>query len=267
MSHFERNNRLISLSEMVVHGNITHKLDFVATIYINCHYYFSVYRRYNSPYNYIIEDVHGDLHLHQDHTLRKSLQNVLCLSDKDSHKIYTLNALSYKHNGPVQTMPVDIADMRWSQVQAEYCAINVNFGGVLEDYHSVEVEVPHSVSEPVIKQEETKKELPKQETSSETNVGNIQLNITIPAINEEELLRKWDSPRQSRRYSDVVRSGGCLPDCYCRVDEEYKEFEDDEEDTEYEYEYEYKDEKKRKVDDDTKYTILRNGTKIRKLNT
>lgn len=99
MSFADRNTRLISLSQMVVHGNIIHKLDYVASVYINCRYYFNVYRRYNSPYNFIIEDANGDIHLHQDHTVRTSLQNILCLSELDSQRLFTLNATSFKHNG------------------------------------------------------------------------------------------------------------------------------------------------------------------------
>ena len=131
MSAFEiRNERLAQLSQMVVDGHITHKLDNIATININSRFYFNVFRRYNSPYNIVIEDYNGDIYLHQDHTVRTSLKTVLCLPDYDAGNIYTWNATSYKHNGPVPCTDKDVADMRWSEIQSNYHAINVNFGGI-----------------------------------------------------------------------------------------------------------------------------------------
>jgi hypothetical protein len=233
MSYTDRNTRLISLAQMVVHGNIIHKLDYIASVYINCRYYFNVFRRYNSPYNFIIEDANGDIHLHQDHTVRTSLQSILCLSELDSQRIYTLNATSFKQNGPVETMARDFADMRWSQIQAEYHAVNVNFGGIFEQYHSSEwTPLPQETtpSDDYIKSEEY--HTPTQPmTNLET--ANILLTISIPPINEAELLRQ-DSQQGSVHGS----SPGYV--CYCEMDEDLDE------------------------EDESNYTVLRSGTMIPK---
>jgi hypothetical protein len=198
-----------------------------------------VYRRYNSPYNFIIEDANGDIHLHQDHTVRTSLQSILCLSELDSQRLYTLNATSFKHNGPVETMPKDIADMRWSQIQAEYHAVNVNFGGIFEEYHRMDY--PQENTTPV-KQERQEQE---QEQEQDQEAANILLTISIPRINEEQLLRENDSAENQSYNCDTVYRRGREPECYCFMTEE------DEQDS-------YSDVDKRN------YTVLRSGTMIPK---
>lgn len=133
----ERNQKLLNLSQLVVNGQLTYKLDLIATVNINGQKYFNVFRRYNSPYDYVIEDANGDHYCHKDYTVRESLRAVLCLSQDASHRIYTKTANSYKHNAPVPSMPIDIADMRWSQIQQLYYAVDVDFGGILEEYQQV----------------------------------------------------------------------------------------------------------------------------------
>ena len=132
-----RSERLIGLSQMIVDNNITYKLEFICTIKIYGKDYFNVYRRYNSPYSFIIEDMNGDIFLHQDYTIRKSIQDIVCLSDDKTTHIYTLDATSYKHNGPVPNMSYDIVDMTWSEIHAAYHALNLNIGGLLHEFHNV----------------------------------------------------------------------------------------------------------------------------------
>ena len=128
-----RNQNLINLSQMAMSGQVTYKLDQIASIYINGRAYFNVFRRYNSPYNIVIEDYNGDIYLHQDLMIRESLKTILCLTDYASNNIYTLNATSFKHNGPVPSLAHNMADMRWTEVHAKYQAVSVNFGGILYD--------------------------------------------------------------------------------------------------------------------------------------
>ena len=128
-----RNQNLINLSQMAMSGQITHKIDQIASIYINGRAYFNVFRRYNSPYNIVIEDYNGDIYLHQDLLIRESLKTILCLTEYASNNIYTMNATSFKHNGPVPSLSRNMADMRWSHIQDKYHAVSVNFGGILYD--------------------------------------------------------------------------------------------------------------------------------------
>ena len=228
MNHF-RNERLIQLSQMVMNGEITHKIDQIATIYINGNHYFNVFRRYNSPYNIVLEDMNGDFHYHQDHTVRTSLKSVLCLNDYDTASIYTWSVTSYKHNGPIYSMPQDIADMRWTEIQLSYQAVNVNFRGIFEYYQEI---IP---STPLYQE----MDLPVQQNNcipddtDDTETSNILVTLTIPHIEEEgEIIRQV----VARKLFDENT-------CYCNCD--CDESDDD-------------------SWDENNYTILRNGTAIPK---
>ena len=128
-----RNQKLMSLAQMSINGQVTHKLDQIASVYINEQPYFNVFRRYNSPYNIVIEDYTGDIYLRKDKTVRKSLKSILCLHSDEINNMYTIAATSFKHNGPVPYDADMIPDMRWTEVQGEYQAITVTFGGILDD--------------------------------------------------------------------------------------------------------------------------------------
>jgi len=126
-------NKLEELSQIVVDGKIISKLDHIATIHINGRKYFNVYRRYNSEFNILVEDYNDDIYLHKDYTVRNSLHTILCLTYYDSNNIYTLDATSYKHNGPVPSLVPDIADMKWTEIHTKYHTVSVNFGGIFND--------------------------------------------------------------------------------------------------------------------------------------
>lgn len=237
-----RNERLIELSKMVVNGEITYKIDHIATIYINGRHYFNMFRRYNSPYNIVIEDNNTDIHLHQDHTIRESLQNVLCLPDWETDNIYTLNATSYKHNGPLPCSSYDIADMRWSEVHTQYYAINVNFGGIFNDESMF---VPPST--PITQIQSgllTPLDAPERPPKMELDSAYTLLSLSIPAVEFPFDLRECDGPTLSMCFADVQKRATEHIICYCHMDE------DDE--TEYD------------EDDENNFTILRSGTQIPK---
>ena len=248
-----RNERLSQLSQMVINGEITYKLDHIATVYINGRHYFNVFRRYNSPYNIVIEDMHSDFYLHQDYTVRKSLQTVLCLPEWEAGNIYTWNATSYKHNGPPPSLSTDLADMRWTDIQAAYQAVSVNFGGIF--YNEVAPSTPLSqiMKEPVMPGAPARPLPPMQLTPqhqpvqpiSDAEAANILLSISVPVVEEPFILRESDGPTLSMRFADVEnRLKSEHVSCYCKMDS------DEDLDSE--------------SDDESNFTVLRSGTMIPK---
>jgi len=135
---------LTQVSEMAVNGSIIYKLDHIATIYIDNLFYFNVYRRYNSPYNIVIQDNNYDIHLHQDYTVRTSLKNVLCLQDQQSNMFYTDYTYSFRYNGPIQNLSsLDILDMRWSEIHYNYQGVIINVNGLYSVFNPF-AEIPLS---------------------------------------------------------------------------------------------------------------------------
>jgi hypothetical protein len=200
-------DRISKMSQMVVGGQVMYKFDHIAVIYIDDRHYFNVYRRYNSTYNIMIEDYNLDLHLHQDHTMRTSLKTILCLADATS--MYMCCADSFKHNGPVLT---DILDMRWTEIQSQYQAVNAHLSGAF---------IPSTPLNQMI-----------QPLSQPP-----PLNIPEPSMKMDPS----DHPSMSLKYIDVKTSGGniCRIGCYCaneddeEYDEEYDASEEESEDENY----------------------------------
>jgi hypothetical protein len=256
MSAFDiRNERLAQLSQMVVNGQVTSKLDSIATIHINSRFYFNVFRRYNSPYNIVIEDYNGDIYLHQDHTIRTSLKTVLCLSDYDASNIYTWNATSFKHNGPVPSTDKDIVDMRWSEVQAQYQAVSVNFGGIfygepLLPTPSVDEEItpPSTPIAQMIPSVLPTPDTPARPTQkcNDDQAAETLLTLSIPKSDGTFKMSESDRPTLSMRFADILKR---QPVCYCEMHDSDDESEYDTEDEDL---------------DENNYIVLRNGTMIPK---
>lgn len=197
-----RNTHLADLSLMVDGaGNVIQKLDTIATIHINNRFYFNVYRRYNSPYEIVIEDYNMDIYLHRDYTIRKSLQTVLCLTDYDASLLYTLNATSLKHNSPIPSSDWDIADLQWSEIHAKYQGIIVNFGGIFNSIMS-------STAMPSVT-------LQNQMISPP--------DLSIPKFEGGEFkMSESDGPTLSMRFSDVMNPEETCSErvCYCQMCED-----------------------------------------------
>ena len=285
-----RNQNLINLSQMAMSGQVTYKLDQIASIYINGRAYFNVFRRYNSPYNIVIEDYNGDIYLHQDLMIRESLKTILCLTDYASNNIYTLNATSFKHNGPVPSLAHNMADMRWTEVHAKYQAVSVNFGGILYDSQdhlpissnqededrstllyepglvasyglSSHTEVPYTEapqykpSNESVRKRKAEDDLDKLFKTSST-ARPIFEHLSRKRKEQEESIE--DEEEKEKEEEQEVEDD----------EDDEEEDEEDEEDEEEEEEEEADDEEEEEEEeeqDDKHYFILRNGNKFRKV--
>jgi hypothetical protein len=131
----DRHQILESHSEISLNGVVIRKLDFLGAIHIYGEHYFNVYRRYNSVYEIILEDCHGELYFHKDYTIRQSLQQMLCVNEDQMKNMYTIHATSVKHGSCPSTRMQDAPNMRWSQLHQEWHAAILDFGGILEAYY------------------------------------------------------------------------------------------------------------------------------------
>jgi hypothetical protein len=248
MSFEDRNNHLLRLSQVVVNDTIQYKIDKVADVYINSLYYFTVFRRYNSVYEYIIEYSNGDTYLQKDGIIRDSLRAVLCLSEEDSKHMYTMYAFSYKYNSTIDTMTVDIVDRTWSDIAKRCGGVSMNLGGILLDfqqtydhYHKVDVPQtpPPKKEDPVAPYAPLRPvpiDLVKEEEDSPQNV------VIDLALDQEPwfvLVPKGEAvPESRKRERDWI--------CYCEYDNDENE------------------EKEQEEDDEANVTILRSGRRIHK---
>lgn len=136
---YGRMHRFKELSMMYINGMPVSKLDYVAHISLhNGAPYFNVFRRYNSRYEFLLEDFNGDIHYHKDVTIRQSLQAILCLTDEQMATAVIVYATGLK----MQT-PISLAiDTHWSELHREHHGAMITVEGILEDY-------PHPATTPL----------------------------------------------------------------------------------------------------------------------
>lgn len=266
-----RNQRLAELASMVVNGEKTYKLDHIASVNIDGRFYFTVFRRYNSPYNIIVEDYNDDFYLFQDETIRQTLANILCLSEAEEYQLAPQSAFSFKHNGPAP-LSADILDMSWIDLQGRFEAVNMNlypFGAYSDTRwdddkeEEYEDDTPSTPRDQIIEPQHEPPGAPERPYMHEDyHAAHLLLTISIPQTNNPLVRRECDGKPLSLRHSDTAISGQKRkrePVCYCDFysDEEFEEDmadEDEDEDEEYEDD----------TADEANYTILRNGTMIPK---
>lgn len=247
-----RNERLAQISEMVMGGQVTYKIDQIASVYINGRLYFNAFCRYNSPYNIVIEDMNGDFHYHQDYTVRTSLKSILCLNDQDTANIYTSSAMSFKHNSPVFA---DIIDMHWSDIHSQFHTVTVNFGGIfnelwndnMNEQEQEQENAPPSTPVQLPNYPILPPPAPVKATLDDVQAAHILLTLSIPPKCLDFVAAESDMPSMSMRFADIQKR---RPTCYCVMHS-------DDEDS-----YDASDEE----EDETNYTILRSGTMIPKAN-
>ena len=130
-----REQTLRNLSSLVINGVPTYKLDLIAVISIHGRPYFNVFRRYNSVYEFVIEDFNGDLFMHKDYTIRQSIQHLLYLLPGQMDNMRAEDIYSFKHSAAPPTHAYRINDMRWSEIQRDWFGVAVNFTGILDEYY------------------------------------------------------------------------------------------------------------------------------------
>jgi len=238
---------------MVVNGEHTYKLDHITTINIDGRHYFTVFRRFNSPYNIVVEDYNGDFYLFQNDTVRRTLAAILCLSESEEYYLATQAAFSFKHNGPAPNMAYDPLDMHWIELQERFEAVNINlypFGSYNDSYRADDIKEEDTPSTPRSQMIQTPTDppgAPERPPSRETlEAAHTLLMLSIPRVDDAWEEREDDGPTLSMRFADIQsRKRKREPVCYCEMHADDEESDDE-------------------TVDMNNFTILRNGTMIPK---
>ena len=276
-----RNNALDAMCEISLNGYTTKKLDFLGTIHIYGVHYFNVFRRYNSVYEIVLEDFHGDFHFHKDYTIRQSLQHILCLSNEQMEGIYTRHATSFKHGSCPMTSMHDAPNIHWSELQQQWQAAALDFGGILEDYHQTQWYKNEAV-DPVL-EGELEQALPPLQIQGTPCVLHAPLKIPYAPLQErtkpqqininldegaaEILLSLRTSHARGTNLSDRFAEMENKKRTWTQLSEsDSDEMEDEEQEEEEEEESEQEDDQESEEEETHKKpswcTVLRNGTTI-----
>ena len=256
----DRSEQLARLSEMAVNGQIIHKIDLIGIVKICGEHYFNVYRRYNSVYEIVVEDCHGDFYLQKDAMLRDSIGAVLCLSESQLRDMYSVEVFSFRHAGTPPFLSSAPENMHWSAIQRDLYAIEIHLRGVLEEFHA---QVQDQDEEEDQDHEDDYADMPALISDSEDEEDANEIicpysDVPICTGSSEHFRAPlFCCKRTFMCYRDQVKKEDSdsddSRDCYEGDDE------DDQEDEPNEEEYH------RGCGPDA-FMILRNGTKYRKMN-
>lgn len=284
-SSLDRSEQLARLSEMAVNGRIIHKIDLIAMVKICGEHYFNVYRRYNSVYEIVVEDCHGDFYLQKDAMLRDSIGAVLCLSRAQLRDMYTVDLFSFRHGGSPPFLSSAPENMYWSGIQRDLYAVEIHLRGVLEEFHaqvqdeSDEDEDQDDESDEDRVKEESEEEEEEEEDDEDINKGEDEDEYAdMPALisdsEDEEDANEMICP-----YSDVPICTGssehfraplfCCKRTFMCYRDQVKNEDSESDDSRNAYEGDDEDdqeEEPRRGCGPDAFMILRNGTKYRKCN-
>jgi hypothetical protein len=117
-----------------MNGATISKLDHVATIAIKDRVYFNIYRRYNSVYEFVVEDYNGDIFMYMNQPISDMISNLLCLEHEDMRNMYCLNATSMRHNSPINNSNL----MLWtpSEIHSSYDYVFMTLDGILQPFYN-----------------------------------------------------------------------------------------------------------------------------------
>jgi hypothetical protein len=123
MFGYRRAQHFQEISQSIMDGILMNKLDGIGIIRMNGKHYFNVFRRYNSAYEIVIEDLHEDYYYYKDMTPRESVSNVMCLSAECTFNLSILSATSMLHSAPIHD---HLLDMKWSEIVQKYSGVSLN---------------------------------------------------------------------------------------------------------------------------------------------
>jgi len=194
-----REQQLNVFSEIVINGKITRKLDFLGTVSIYGWQYFNVWRRYNNPYEIVLEDPSGDFYFHRDCTVRQSLQRIMCLTNEQMKDIHTLEVISFKTQSMVHQ---NVVNMRWTEIQQRWCGANINLGGILEDFHAT----AQAYQEEQAQQQEEQKEEQSQRWEPFSPCGDRVQTFPMEEIEPTNLSDRFTQVEEQKNVR-VLRNG------------------------------------------------------------
>ena len=177
---------------MMPNGYRRQKLDFLGTIRVYNQHYFTIWRRYNNVHEIVIEDFSGDFHYHKDYTIRQSIQKILCLSDEQMEGIYTIEAISYKHRADISE---DVTPLRWTDIEHRWYALDMNLGGILQDFHSIPSFADDDIVMPPLEMDD-----------SSTSDGEFFTQVQEPQIKQETQEQQLEQSGQNRDRPLAARS-------------------------------------------------------------
>jgi hypothetical protein len=133
MASFVPADITVKMGETIVNNERIAKVDCIARIDMYGFWYFTIFRRYNSPYDILVEDIHKNIVLLERSsvaTIRSIVQQLRGLTAHDATTIYIANNYSVEFGSSITDIAREALDMSLVEVQKQYSALYLNLEGV-----------------------------------------------------------------------------------------------------------------------------------------
>ena len=118
-----RNDVLHDLSLLSICGQSVHKLETLGTVFINNRKAYNVFRRFNSPYEILLESDDHTIHFHKNYYVLESLHRLL---GSQMEHLEVVAVYSYRHHGAlVSPEACHIPTLRWDELHQMWSGASI----------------------------------------------------------------------------------------------------------------------------------------------
>ena len=118
-----RNDVLHDLSLLSICGQPVHKLETLGTVFINNRKAYNAFRRFNSPYEILLESDDHTIHFHKNYYVLESLHRLL---GSQMEHLEVVAVYSYRHHGAlVSPEACHIPTLRWDELHQMWSGASI----------------------------------------------------------------------------------------------------------------------------------------------
>jgi hypothetical protein len=118
-----RNDVLHDLSLLSICGQSVHKLETLGTVFIDNRKAYNAFRRFNSPYEILLESDDHTIHFHKNYYVLESLQRLL---GSQMEHLEVVAVYSYRHHGAlVSPEACHIPTLRWDELHQMWSGASI----------------------------------------------------------------------------------------------------------------------------------------------
>jgi len=199
----------VKMGETVVNNELIAKVDCIARIDLYGFWYFTIFRRYNSSYDILVEDIHKNI-VHLDRSSTATIRSIICqlrnVTSHEAESIYIANNYSLEHSSSIIDIAHTALDLPLIEIQKQYSALYLNLEGIPPSLHTVEEKAAEGLLTLSIPKSDP--EVFYQSPSDENDLSMRVADVTLRVIGiMEEINELVDEVSAYDRNCMVLRSG------------------------------------------------------------
>lgn len=122
----------LKMSELTVNGEVTTKVDALVRIDLYGFWYYTIFRRYNSPYDILVEDINKNIVLVEKSaaTVRQIIARLHNLDHLATNQVHIVNNHALEQSCSAVEIALTALDLPLLEIQRLYAGLYLNLEGV-----------------------------------------------------------------------------------------------------------------------------------------